>query len=372
MERHEGPGAVPPYRQPGLSLAERGPDIPALVRALQLDLRSLGYLHRGIDGRFGPATTRAVRSLQWDLLRNDGSSSRNDGRAPIGIRFFNEDADGRSVVAAPDGVVDEALAGCIDAMINDPRVPKLPRAIDPIAENRKAMAAIIDMEDNGSPTPFIAALVMQESAGRHFNVPSAGDGDNFVTVGFDRNNTSNPDQITSRGYGIGQLTLYHHPPRPKEIEDMIIDPVGNVQKVCAALREKLEYYVVGTKATADDRCVEHATRTLRYCKYSPADTRHMRDCQNCAVEARKINITRDTPVYAGASIGYQTDACYPSAEYLNVPDRADFPCDWPYAVRRYNGGGGASFHYQARVLLNLLTLPVSIGHRPTPLRTCLR
>jgi hypothetical protein len=37
-----------------------------------------------------------------------------------------------------------------------------------------------------------------------------------------------------------------------------------------------------------------------------------------------------------------------------VPDRADFQCDWPYAVRRYNGGGPNSFNYQAIILLNLL------------------
>ncbi len=36
------------------------------------------------------------------------------------------------------------------------------------------------------------------------------------------------------------------------------------------------------------------------------------------------------------------------------PARRAFPCDWPYAVRRYNGSGVNSYHYQAIVLGNLL------------------
>ena len=39
-----------------------------------------------------------------------------------------------------------------------------------------------------------------------------------------------------------------------------------------------------------------------------------------------------------------------------MPIRARFECDWPYAVRLYNGGGMDSFHYQAQVLLNLKTV----------------
>ena len=49
------------------------------VRDLQRDLRQIGYLKRGIDGRFGKASETAVKALQHDLLHNDGRSSRNDG-----------------------------------------------------------------------------------------------------------------------------------------------------------------------------------------------------------------------------------------------------------------------------------------------------
>ena len=53
-----------PYRQPGLVLRPRsGPPDP-LAKILQEDLRSLGYLRAGIDGRFGDGTASAVLALQ--------------------------------------------------------------------------------------------------------------------------------------------------------------------------------------------------------------------------------------------------------------------------------------------------------------------
>ena len=39
-----------------------------------------------------------------------------------------------------------------------------------------------------------------------------------------------------------------------------------------------------------------------------------------------------------------------------VPDRAEFGCDWPYAVRRYNGSGPDSYHYQTTILLKLAAM----------------
>jgi hypothetical protein len=123
------------------------------------------------------------------------------------------------------------------------------------------------------------------------------------------------------------------------------------------LRSKFDRFVVGPDDHADDRRSEHPLLPLRLCRYSANDARYLRDCRNCAAAARKVDIGPGTPAYAGASLGYQTDQYYPSATYIGVPDRADFACDWPYAVRRYNGSGNDSFHYQTRVLLNLLKQP---------------
>src|SRR5215470_16923530 len=79
-----------------------------LVKALQRDLRALGYLRQGIDGDFGPGTHLAVCRLQHDLLHNEGSSTADDGDAPCAVQDFNA---GR--VVAIDGVVSAGLADCI-------------------------------------------------------------------------------------------------------------------------------------------------------------------------------------------------------------------------------------------------------------------
>ncbi len=62
------------------------------------------------------------------------------------------------------------------------------------------------------------------------------------------------------------------------------------------------------------------------------------------------------PVHPGASLKWEPTQHYPSATYPDVSDRTGFACDWPYAVRRYNDGGINSYHYQARVLINLVNL----------------
>ena len=345
-----------PYQQPGLTIGLGSTADPALVRALQRDLRALGYLRQGIDGRFGPACEAAVKALQFDLMFNHGESSAGDGAAPVAIADYNgpSPAGGGRAVTAITGVLDQDLAACIDRLIGDPDVVTLPNADDPAAANASALAAIAAVVSAVAPAPFVAAMVRQESGGQHFRVPGAHDADNFVVVGLDHKTGRPPEQITSRGYGIGQYTIFHHPPRQEEVRDYILDPIRNVAKAFAELREKFDGYLVGPQSRADDRLAEHPLLPLRFCKFPPADPRYLRDCRACASAAAKLQIHRGTPAYQGASFGYQPDQYYPSAEYADVPDRADFACDWPYAARRYNGSGNDSFHYQARVLSNLV------------------
>src|SRR3954468_24595941 len=99
------------YERRGLVLGAMDGDDPQLVRALQHDLRALGYLHDGIDGAFGLGTHAAVRALQFDLLRNDGRSTGGDGPAPVAIRDYNQ-FNGAAAVTIITGQVDEALAHC--------------------------------------------------------------------------------------------------------------------------------------------------------------------------------------------------------------------------------------------------------------------
>jgi len=291
-----------------------------------------------------------------DLLRNDGTSHQNDGSAPVAIKDFNCDAAGAPLLSSVTGVVDQATASCIDRLLRDERVVKVPNADDPAQENRKAIAAISSFASSVAPAPFVTAIVMQESGGQHFRVPGR-ERDNFVVLGLDRGDAAAPERITSRGYGIGQFTLFHHPPRAEEIAALVLDPVRNVQQTFALLRKKFDRFVVGPDDRADDRKAEHALLPLRLCRYAASDPRYLRDCRNCAASVRKLTIAAGTPAYAGATVSYQPDQYYPSANYYGVPDRAEFLCDWPYAVRRYNGSGNDSFHYQTQILLNLLNLP---------------
>ncbi|HEX4301279.1 MAG TPA: peptidoglycan-binding domain-containing protein [Rhizomicrobium sp.] len=342
----------PPYLQPGLTLSPSAANTPALVQALQRDLRALGYLRHGIDGQFGAGTALAIRSLRIDLMHNSGAGS--DGHAPVAIASFNDDGAGGKRVTQITDDLDQSLAQCLAAMLADPRVTTLPYSDDPKSENAKALAAIGGTVSTTAPSPFIAAMIIQESDGAHYNVPRTGDSDSYVTVGLDRNDAALKDRITSRGYGIDQYTFFHHPLSAAQMAEFVADPVRNAQNGYKELRDKFDHFLVGPASTACDRDVEHPHMPLRLCKYQLSDARYMRDCKACAMAARKVDIARGTPAYDGATFGYQPDQYYPSADYMGVPDRADFQCDWPYAARRYNGSGNNSFHYQARILLNLL------------------
>jgi peptidoglycan hydrolase-like protein with peptidoglycan-binding domain len=339
------------YANAGL---RRGAAATDLVRDLQRDLRALGYLRQGIDGGFGDGTDAAVRRLQYDLLNNDGSSTRNDGNAPVAIRDYNH-----ARVTDATGVVDPGLAACIEELLRDPNAPKLPSALDAAAANRQALATIAAAPSSIAPTPFLLAIFQQESDARQYIEPTSHDADNFVTVGLDYL-AETPNRVTSRGYGIGQYTLFHHPPRPDEVSGVITDPARNVQNAYALLRDKFDHFLRGgtPDTTADDLVAEHPAMTgLRLCRYRPGDARYLRDCRTCALQGGKQDLAPDTPVYAGAAQTYAPAPHYAPTTYRGVPVRGEFLCDWPYAARRYNGSGPDSYNYQARVLLNLLATP---------------
>ena len=323
---------------------------PADIRALQQDLRSLGYLARGIDGAFGRNTRGAIRALQYDLLHNDGAPSRSDGGAPVVVSRYCRG------VTQITGVVDAATADSIEAMLSDPTFPKIPRSSAPADANKAALARVAATKSTVAPISFLLAIFQQESSSQHYVVPPHGDTDDFVVLGLDHNDGANGDHVTSRGYGLGQYTLFHHPPTAAELQDFVLDPCTNVQKSEQLLAEKFNRFVAGPAGRAEERDVEHPLLHLRLCKYPMSDPRYLSDCRACAQQAAKVTIGPDTPLYAGAGQTYGDAQAYATPSYSHVPDRATFACDWPYAVRRYNGAGPNSYHYQARVLRNLLSL----------------
>lgn len=345
------------YRQSGLIL-RRGGDTAtnSQVRDLQRDLRRLGYLQRGIDGDFGSQTELAVRGLQHDLLHNDGGGS--DGGAAVKMVDLN-----RGRVSSVTGEVDQNLVECLSDLLDDTGVAQLPSTPDPRQENARIVTQIAALASSTVPIPFLMAILKQESDLKHFNEPKLGDEDTFITVGLDRNVNGQPHIITSRGYGAGQFTLFHHPPQQSEVADFMLDVGKNLQKASNELKEKFDQFVNGTTdgTRADDRIAEIGTGPLRPCKFKPDEPGFMRDCNQCLRDAGATNIVANvTPVFRGAAMTFASTPLYDmnrdAGMYQEVPVRAQIPCDWPYAVRRYNGSGLPSYQYQVRILKHLQSL----------------
>jgi hypothetical protein len=268
---------------------------------------------------------------------------------------------------AVTGVLDQNLVACIAEMLDDAAFPKLPFSNSPVADNQQALQAIASMAGSLVPFPFLYGILMQESGCQHFQVPSGNNLDNFVTVGCDTNDKANPARITSRGFGIGQFTLFHHPPTSDEVSSFISDPVGNVKQAVAELRGKFDRFVIGPDSKADDRIREVGSGQLRLCKFDSADPLYLRDCVNCLQQAGTQNIVAgQTPLYDGSPDTYQATQYHQEGSYANVPIRKNIPCDWSYAVRRYNGSGPNSYDYQAEFLLKVLHTPKVAALTPEP------
>jgi len=340
------------YMQPGLIL-RAGAGASDQVKEMQRDLRRLGYLRSGVDGVFGGGTETAIRVLQYDLMSNDGKSRGGDGDAPVRMIDYN-----RGRVAGISGTLEQPLAACMAEMLEDARFPKLPASANPSADNARAIAAVRAIDPPRVPLPFLLAILTQESGLRHFSVPDGENEDNFIVTGLDTNAGAS-HIVTSRGYGIGQYTIFHHPPRPEEIVDFMLDPVRNVGRAVRELIDKFDKFVVGgdSGARADDRIGDaHGNAPLRICKYGPTDkANYLRACRGCMQAAGVEDIVAGrTPLYAGAAATYEATQYHPNANYRGVPVRAKIPCDWPYAARRYNGSGVNSYDYQAEVLSRIL------------------
>jgi hypothetical protein len=329
-------------------LSRAHPPAADVVRDLQHDLKALGYHGGELTGLWGAFLDKALAALRWDLTHPHDTPA---------IAAFNES---NAVVAAPAAGVsalEPGLAQMIATLAEEPAFHKAPASADAAADNARAWAAVRAMKTGVAPAPYLAAIFRQESGGRQYAVPSANNSDSFIVLGLDHNDAAAPERITSRGYGIGQHTLFHHPPSAAELAGVIGDPVQNARGAFNDLRQKFDQEVVAPEnsgAGADDRRAEHPLLPLRLCKYPPSDPLYMADCKACAMAARKVNIAPGQPVYPGAVIAWAPTCYYAGAVYHGVPDRADFLCDWPYAVRRYNGSGLDSYHYQAHVLGDLL------------------
>lgn len=336
------------YAVDGLVLGPRS-EFSQQVQDLQRDLRSLGYVRGPIDGLYGAGTINGVKALQWDLMYKDDTALG----APVAVKRYNNG----SVTQITDSV-DQNLVACIGAMLDDASFTKVPSSNDPHGDNVKTLAAVKAMQNCPVPMPYLLAILQQESSQMHFQVPARGNIDNFVVIGLDHGDQKNTFRITSRGYGIGQYTLFYHPAKPSDVTAFILDPIGNLGTTISLLQDKFKNEVLGNNAenTADDRVAEAGRGPLRTCQHPQGDPRYLNDCANCmALAAPLVQITAgQTLWYAGAaSADVYQKTIYHIGSYSNVPDRSKIPCDWAYAVRRYNGGGPDSYSYQAEFLQKL-------------------
>ncbi len=336
------------YAVDGLVLGQSN-NFSQQVQDLQRDLRSLGYVKGPIDGLYGNGTINGVKALQWDLMNKDDTALG----APVAITSYKTGS-----ITQVTGSVDQGLVACIGAMLDDDNFTKVPSSNDPRGDNAKTLAAVKAMQKCPVPMTHLLAILQQESSQMHFQVPSRGNIDSFVVIGLDHADTQNLFRITSRGYGIGQYTLPYHPAKPGDVTAFILDPVGNLGTSISVLQDKFNNWVLGRDSahTASDRIAEAGSGPLRACQYGQGDARYLTDCANCMAAATPLlQITAgQTLWYAGApaSAVYQKTQ-YHIGSYSNVPDRSKIPCDWAYAVRRYNGAGPDSYSYQAEFLQKL-------------------
>ena len=183
---------------------------------------------------------------------------------------------------------------CIQDILADDNFPLLPMSEDARTANQQIQTLISELTSDQIPMPFLMAIIEQESNFRHFCVPRGRDEDSYIVVGLDRNDSNAPERITSRGYGVKQYTLFHHPPKQEEVEQFMLNVEGNLQKGIELLGDKFDQFVNGSVDTADDRIAEIGTDSLRPCKYEPGDARYLKDCAVCMQEAGSIAIEGET------------------------------------------------------------------------------
>jgi hypothetical protein len=143
---------------------------------------------------------------------------------------------------------------------------------------------------------------------------------------------------------------------------LMLDVGRNLSEAMRELRKKFDHFVVSQdpETCAHDRLAEIGGVPLRVCKYEPGDPGYLKDCMACLLNAGMTTIRAgSTPVYDGAELRFEPTQYYKEADYRDVPVRKNIGCDWPYAMRRYNGSGLNSYHYQVRVLKHLLALPIT-------------
>lgn len=204
-------GGQEPNRSTGL---QAGPPYPQedmdAVRALQTKLEDLGYSvgNTGIDGKYGPRTSRAVAAFKKDNNIADADNGRSMSSQDLSALDTAEKvetpsstgntAPAGSVSELPPGDIEEArtvIEQYIDREISDEELNYFIRAVaaeaSPNARERGAVAAVILNRVNSSSYPNNIVAVLRQT--NQFQAVTGVPGNRTASRWF-RNMTSNTGQ----------------------------------------------------------------------------------------------------------------------------------------------------------------------------------
>jgi len=282
-----------------------------------------------VQDRFNSKLSSAVKSLKWELINNRSLS-----------RFGN--------YSAVNDTVTNALVVTMESMVQDPEIGVVYGTKDYEGANSKVELRIKGFSSEEFPQPLMGAILYEETGLRWFRP------DGYPTIGLDFNDKSNPERITSRGFFVSQRTLFKYPVDQSRIDSM--DSLDeDLNFFSRHLENKYKKYIVSSKPSVrDDLRLESFSKSeLRGCKYSPDDSKYMIDCKNCVEGLKRRDYPLGVRLAKGSSWKLRKTRYHKRDGYKNMPDFKEFPCDYLFAIRRYNGGGINSFHYLMQVLEHL-------------------
>lgn len=297
--------------------------------SLEEYLRSLMFIKQ-IKKNNTDDVKKGIKALQFEL-RNNPSLSHFGYEGKI------------------DGVESPELLNIVEKMWEDPSIPVVSKVNNPDQANDQISSIMKTSLSKVFPNPLALAVLKQETHWKWFR------SDGYPTVGLDFNNKSQPYVITSRGLFLSQRTIFNYP-FPQESLDSFDSVSEDLKFVINALDLKYKRYVVSADVRARDdlRFKSFGDQPLRGCKYEQSDERFMKDCKNCVWSGKLKDYKEGKSLIDVPGKWVLKPSIYHrNKDYLGYPDYEDFPCDYVYAIRRYNGSGVNSFHYLMRVLDHL-------------------
>lgn len=279
--------------------------------------------------------TRAVKSLQHEILSNDSLKKFNQGR-----------------VTAVDGESSLGILAVLQDMSKSPSLARLSPALNPSKGNQAMKERLSGYLNSKFPTPLVMAVLTQETNLKWYRK------DGYPLVGLDYN--SDEDYIiTSRGLFYSQRTIFSYPISKKEFDSMN-DLESDMEFFFDHIFGKYQNFVVSSSAKARDdlrySVPEFKDLDLRGCKYEESDSKYMKDCKACLKECPSKDYLMGDSLLGNGRWIIKPTHYHRIQDYEGFPDFHHFPCDYVFTIRRYNGSGINSFHYLMRVLAHLLEL----------------